>query len=160
MMLKNTVQSDGGGTLPGTMQPATAPGVTLLLTRLSRAVYRRATEARLGMSLKAYMALSNLRDHDHVSQQALGDALHLDPNNCVLLLNMLENSDLVVRRRDRHDRRRHIVELTPAGRLALERADGAIERIEAEVLAPLDPEERATLSRLLLRAVESHEPHD
>lgn len=139
------------------MESATtsAPGSMVLLTRLSRLVYRRATEAVLGMSLKEYMALNNLREQHSVTQQALGDALHLDANNCVLLLNALEAGHLAERRRDQQDRRRHIVELTPAGRLAVERADRALESVEDDVLGALSADERAVLHRLLLRALES-----
>jgi DNA-binding MarR family transcriptional regulator len=133
----------------------TTPGSMVLLTRLSRVVYRRASEAVLGMSLKEYMALNNLRDQHNVTQQALGDSLHLDANNCVLLLNVLEAGHLAERRRDRTDRRRHIVELTPAGRLAVARADRALESVEDEVLGALSADERATLHGLLLRALET-----
>ena len=66
----------------------------VLLFQLSRVLYRRATEAVLGMSLKEYLALSTLREQPWVTQQTLGEVLHLDPNNCVLLLNVLENSRL------------------------------------------------------------------
>jgi DNA-binding MarR family transcriptional regulator len=126
----------------------------VLLTRLSRVVYRRAKESVLGMSLKEYMALSNLRDQKSVTQQALGDALHLDPNNCVLLLNELEGARLAERRRDPSDRRRHIVALTPAGRQALVRAERALESVEDEVLSALSRDERATLHSLLAQALE------
>jgi DNA-binding MarR family transcriptional regulator len=148
---------EGPATIDPTMESATptAPGSMVLLTRLSRLVYRRASEAALGMTLKEYMALNTLRDQHNLTQQALGDALHLDANNCVLLLNALEAGHLAERRRDRTDRRRHIVELTPAGREAVERADRAFESLEAEVLGALSPEERATLRRLLGRALES-----
>ena len=149
-----TVQSADGATISTDMPPRPAPGSMVLLTRLARVVYRRAKESVLGMSLKEYMALSSLRDHKNVSQQVLGDALHLDPNNCVLLLNGLESSGLIERRRDPADRRRHIVVLTPAGRIALERAERALESVEDEVLCALSREERATLHRLLLRAVD------
>jgi DNA-binding MarR family transcriptional regulator len=126
----------------------------VLLTRLSRAVFQR-ERGEPGVSLKEYMALSNLRYFTNVTQQALADALHLDPNNCVLLLNALESGDLVERRRDATDRRRHIVLLTPAGRKALERAERALKSVEDEVLGALTLEERDTLHCLLLRAVES-----
>jgi DNA-binding MarR family transcriptional regulator len=140
--------------MAATMESATtAPGSMVLLTRLSRAVYRSATEAVLGMSLKDYMALNYLREHAHASQQALGDGLHLDANTCVLLLNVLEAGQLVERRRDPHDRRRHIVEITPAGQQAVERADRALESVEDQVLAALSADERATLRRLLQRAL-------
>src|SRR5919201_524311 len=116
-----TLQSANGATISAGMAPTPAPGSMVLLTHLSRVVYRRAKESVLGMSLKEYMALSSLRDQTNVSQQGLCDALHLEPNNCVLLLNALESGNLVERRRDPADRRRHIVVLTPAGRPALER---------------------------------------
>jgi DNA-binding MarR family transcriptional regulator len=127
----------------------------VLLTRLARVVYRRATEAVLGMRLKEYTSLIYLREHECLTQQALAEALHLDANNCVLLLNELEAAGLAERRRDAHDRRRHIVTISPAGRQALERADRALESVEDEVLGALSAEERATLRRLLARALES-----
>ena len=49
--------------------------------------------------------------------------------------------------------RRHIVGLTPKGRLALERADRALESLEGEVLGALSSEERDTLRQLLDRAL-------
>jgi DNA-binding MarR family transcriptional regulator len=136
------------------MDPALGPGPIVLLTRLSRVVYRRATEEVLGMSLKQYTSLAYLRDHTAVTQQALAEALHLDANNCVLLLNELEHAGLAVRHRDPHDRRRHLVTLEPAGREALERGDRALESVEDQVLAALSREERATLRSLLHRALE------
>ena len=137
------------------MDAASGPGSMVLLTRLSRVVYRRATEAVLGMRLKEYTSLTYLREHDSLTQQALAEALHLDANNCVLLLNELEAAGLAERRRDPHDRRRHLVVINPEGRRALERADRALETVEDEVLGTLTHEERATLRRLLTRALES-----
>jgi DNA-binding MarR family transcriptional regulator len=126
----------------------------VLLTRLSRVVYRRATESVLGMRLKEYSSLIYLREHDGLSQHSFAEGLHLDANNCVLLLNELEAAGLAERRRDTADRRRHTVAITPAGVHALERADHALESVEDEVLGALTPEERATLRRLLSRALE------
>ena len=53
--------------------------------------------------------------------------------------------DFARRRRDPEDRRRHIVEITDAGRAALRRAERAREAIEDDVLGALDSEERETL---------------
>jgi DNA-binding MarR family transcriptional regulator len=136
------------------MENSPRPGSMVLLTRLARVVYRRASEDLLGMRLKQYIALSYLRDQGETPQQELGEALHLDANNLVLLLNDLEDEGFVERRRNPSDRRRHIVEVTPAGKQALERAERALESVEDEVLAPLDAEERATLRGLLTRALE------
>ena len=122
------------------------------LTRLSRVVYRSATEDILGMKLKAYSTLSSLRN-GAMSQQDLCIAMHLDPNNCVLILNHMEAAGNVRRTRDPADRRRHIVEITPEGRRALARADAALNGVEDEVLGPLSPDERETLRTLLGRAL-------
>ena len=130
----------------------------VLLTRLAKQVYRRSSEELLGMHLRHLMALSYLRDHDGSPQQELAEALCMDANNVVLLLNELEEVGHVTRRRDPDDRRRHVVELTNAGRRALTSAERAQEQIEDEVLQGLDPQERATLWRLLTRALYGAEP--
>ena len=133
-------------------------GSMLLLTRLAKVVYRRSSEELLGMRLRRFVTLSYLRDHGQVPQQQMCETLSLDANNLVLLLNELEDAGHVRRSRDPGDRRRHIVELTDAGRRALERAERAQESIEDEVLAGLSPAERATLHDLLRRALESAGP--
>jgi DNA-binding MarR family transcriptional regulator len=154
MTLMNCEQSVNGGTIDSIMRRAPAPGSMVLLTRLSKLVYRHATDEVLGMSLKEYAALATLRDHDRVTQQMLCESIHLDPNNCVLLLNALEAGGLAERRRDPADRRRHHVDITPAGRQALVKAERALESVEEQVLAGLTPDERETLHDLLLRAAE------
>jgi DNA-binding MarR family transcriptional regulator len=135
-----------------------APGSMVLLTRLAKQVYRRSGEELLGMHLRLLMTLSYLRDHEGAPQQELAEALCMDANNVVLLLNELEDLGHVARRRDPEDRRRHLVELTKAGRRALARAELAQETIEDEVLQALDADERATLWRLLTRALYGAEP--
>jgi DNA-binding MarR family transcriptional regulator len=130
-----------------------APGSMVLLTRLAKQVYRRSTDELLGMHLRHLMTLSYLRDHGDAPQQELAEAFCMDANNVVLLLNELEDRGHIARRRDPADRRRHRVELTRAGRRALVGAERAQESIEDEVLGALDPEERATLWRLLTRAL-------
>jgi DNA-binding MarR family transcriptional regulator len=130
----------------------------VLLTRLAKQVYRRSDEELLGIDLRLLMALSYVRDHDGAPQQELADALCMDANNVVLLLNELEDLNYVTRRRDPSDRRRHLVELTAGGRRALEGAEKAQEQIEDDVLGALDPQERATLWRLLTRALYGAEP--
>ena len=135
--------------------PTRSKGSMNLLTRLSRVVYRRATEDVLGVRLKQFIALDYLREQGGSSQQLLGQALMLDPNNCVILLNDLEDAGYVERRRDPTDRRRHMVEMTPAGERALARAEEKLESVEDEVLGNLTAAERATLHRLLVKALES-----
>jgi DNA-binding MarR family transcriptional regulator len=134
-------------------------GSMVLLTRLAKQVYRRSTEELLGIHMRLVMALSYLRDHDGAPQQELAEALCMDANNVVLLLNELEDLGHVARRRDPDDRRRHRVLLTEQGRRALIDAELAQDTIEDDVLQALDPDERAALWRLLTRALRGAEPH-
>jgi DNA-binding MarR family transcriptional regulator len=130
------------------------PGLVSLLTQLSKALHRRSTEELLGMRLKPYMALGYIRDHPGATQQELESAMFMDANGVVLMLNELEAAQFSIRRRDPQDRRRHIVEITAAGRQAIEKADRAREGLEGEVLAPLSAEERATLHKLVRRVLD------
>jgi DNA-binding MarR family transcriptional regulator len=129
-----------------------------LLTRLAKQVYRRSTEDLLGMHMRHLMSLSYVRDHNGGPQQELAEALCMDANNVVLLLNELEQLGYISRRRDPSDRRRHLVDLTRAGAKALSHAEHRQETIEDDVLGALDDEERATLWRLLGQALRGAEP--
>ena len=120
-------------------------------------LYRRATEDVIGMRLKQLIALDHLRANDSCLQQGLGQMLMLDPNNCVLLLNDLDEAGYVERRRDPADRRRHIVEITPEGLRALEQAEAKLEALEDEVLGNLDSSERQQLQTLLIKALDGQD---
>jgi DNA-binding MarR family transcriptional regulator len=135
-------------------------GSMVLLTRLAKQVYRRSDEQLLGMHLRHLVALAYVRDHDACPQQDLADAFCMDANNVVLLLNELEELGYATRMRDPHDRRRHLVQITPVGLKALRAAERAQGTIEDEVLDALDAAERRTLQELLERALRGVEPAD
>jgi DNA-binding MarR family transcriptional regulator len=131
------------------------PQLFPLLDHFAR-VGRRAYEGAVapgGLRPRHLIALKLLSEQGAQGQQGLADALSLDPSNVVGLLNELEERDLVVRRRDRADRRRHIVELSPAGEEELAVAYARLSRVEGELLAGLSAGERAALYELLQRAV-------
>src|SRR5919198_1380806 len=100
----------------------TRPGTLALLLHLSKAVHRASSEELLGMRLRQFIVVSYLAERSPSRQQDLCETLMLDANNGVILLNELEEAGWTNRRRDPEDRRRHVVELTEAGRDALERA--------------------------------------
>jgi DNA-binding MarR family transcriptional regulator len=129
-------------------------GLIALLIQINKALHRRTSEELLGMRLKAFLLLGYVRDRGAVSQQELETGLLMDANSVVLLLNETEAAGFSVRRRDPADRRRHMVELTAAGRAAVERAEKAREGIEDDVLSDLNPDERKTLRKLLGRVLD------
>ena len=126
----------------------------MLLTQLSRVVYRRTSEDLLGMTVKQFATLAMVREHSPIPQQELGELLCLDANNLVLLLNDLEAREFAFRRRDPTDRRRHLVEITDEGGRAFENAEKGIESVEDEVLALLNNSERGQLQELLAKALD------
>lgn len=132
----------------------------LLLPRLAKQILRRGNEELLGMPPKLMLALSYLQDTGGTRQTELGDALGLDANMMVLVLNELEDRGYVERRRDPSDRRRHRVHVTRKGRAALQRTEPARRRIEEEILGALNAQERAQLAALLSQAVAGLERRD
>jgi DNA-binding MarR family transcriptional regulator len=142
---------------PAIKTPQTT-GTMGLLSQLNRVVYRRATEDFLGMKLKQLITLELLANQEGCLQQELGATLMIDPNNCVLLLNDLDDRGYVERQRDPRDRRRHIVVITAAGLKALDKGQAKLEELEGEVLANLDIDDREQLRDLLAHAMEGQDP--
>ncbi len=157
-MYYHLVQDDNPDKLQIAMAVDTSPGTVVLLLRLAKTIHKRSTEELLGIKLRQLMVLSYLRWGAPALQQQLCETLWLDPNNCVLLLNELEELGYIERRRDPTDRRRHVVDITDEGRTALERGERAQESLGDELFAALSDEERATLRSLLSRAIEPAHP--
>ena len=131
-----------------------------LLEHLVR-VGRRASESSMspgGLRPRHLIALKLLSERGPANQQGLSEALSLDPSNVVGLLNELEERGLITRRRDRADRRRHIVELSSLGEDELALAYARLSDVEDDLLSALNAEERATLYDLLVRAVGAKSP--
>jgi DNA-binding MarR family transcriptional regulator len=133
-----------------------------LIEHLSR-VGRRAAEACMPQEClrpRHLIALKVLGEHGPMTQHAVGIALSLDPSNVVGLLNELEERDLIIRRRDPADRRRHIVDLSAAGSEEVTQANHQLGQVEDYLFKSLSADERATLYGLLARAVSALAPGD
>jgi MarR family transcriptional regulator, lower aerobic nicotinate degradation pathway regulator len=134
--------------------PAAGVASSVLIAILARGMRDRIERAvaPLGIRARHLPTLNHLREHGASAQQTLLDAVGIDPSNLVGLLNELEDAGLIVRRRDRSDRRRGVIELSRKGERALRGVDRALEAVDAEVLAALTPGERGQLRALLSRA--------
>ena len=115
-------------------------------------------EALAGDGLRRghFVVLSALAERGAASQAALGRRLLIDRSEMHVLLSDLEQRGHVARVRDQRDRRRMLVDLTPAGARALKRLEKRIQAAQEALLAPLSPTDRRELERLLTRLVEHH----
>ncbi|WP_440067064.1 MarR family winged helix-turn-helix transcriptional regulator [Streptosporangium sp. OZ121] len=113
-----------------------------------------------GLTPRHAVTLMNLEESGPMGQQALIEALAVDPSVLVAILNDLERDGLAERRRDPADRRRHIVEMTAAGADALTKVQEALTAMERELCSGLDEEEIAQLYGLLSRINTSAEEEE
>jgi MarR family transcriptional regulator, lower aerobic nicotinate degradation pathway regulator len=109
-----------------------------------------------GLRRQHFTVLSALAERGAASQAALGRRLLIDRSDMHALLNDLEQAGLVGRLRDPDDRRRMLVDLTPAGARALKRIEKRIEAAQSALVAPLSASDRRELERLLTQLVEHH----
>jgi DNA-binding MarR family transcriptional regulator len=112
-----------------------------------------------GLRRPHLVVLGALAERGAASQAALGRRLLIDRSEMHALLSDLEQRGYVARVRDQDDRRRMLVDLTPAGARALNRLDRRVEAAQDALLAPLSATERRQLHRLLARLVEHHTRH-
>jgi DNA-binding MarR family transcriptional regulator len=133
---------------------------TFLLKRLGFSAKEQAMKAyeQTGLHPYHHAILIALGEGSRETQGAIADALGYDRGQLVGLLDELEERELVERRRDPNDRRRHLVRLTPDGEKMLRRLRTLSAEIEDEFLSTLSDKERAILHGLLFRLAEKHDP--
>jgi DNA-binding MarR family transcriptional regulator len=96
-----------------------------------------------------FAVMTALAEDGAASQAELGRRVWLDRSDLHAVLNELEREGLVARKPDERDRRRNLVELTPAGTAKLKRLDARVDAAQEAFVAPLTAEERRELMRLL-----------
>ncbi len=131
-----------------------------LLARLGLGFKAKALEQIEGEGFEGnhYSVLAMLAEDIRETQATIADALGLDPSRLVAVLDSLEEKGLVARQRDPHDRRRHVVSITAAGKQQLQRLRAITKKLEDEYFASFTPEERAQFHELLLRLACAHDP--
>jgi DNA-binding MarR family transcriptional regulator len=137
---------------------ASGERLSFLLARHGQVMNARLRQAlsASGLSPRHAAVLLRLAHGGATSQQELIDALCIDASGLVALLNDLERDEVIVRRRDPADRRRHIVEITTRGTAVVCDVERAIGEVEREAFADLDAAEIARLQSLLARVRTRH----
>jgi DNA-binding MarR family transcriptional regulator len=117
--------------------PSFSPGVALNKVGVALTNQFAAALKPIGIRPSHYGVLRVVAAKPGVSQQEIGQAMGLAPSWIMSVVDELEGSDLLERRRDPSDRRRHQVHLTSAGREVLTRANAVAAGIDAAVLSSI-----------------------
>lgn len=130
---------------------ALAGQVGFLLARAHLVARAEADAAldRFGLSMKGYAALATLMSVGPVSQQNLSRRIGMDPATMVDVIDSLEQSGHIERRRNPDDRRSYALVVTSRGKQLYRRASQAVADAEAGTLKGMKPAERAALMQLL-----------
>jgi MarR family transcriptional regulator, transcriptional regulator for hemolysin len=134
------------------MRP-TRPPLGLSLARATRLVSRAFDDAlaEAGGSLPIWLVLLNLKIGRAANQRELAEAVGVTEATLTHHLNAMERSGLLTRRRDRENRRIHVVELTDAGETAFLRLRDAATAFDRKLRRGLSADELATLEGMLGR---------
>ncbi len=130
---------------------ATRP--TWLLSRANLRAQELLGAAFAAEGLRGYhfRLLAALDQYGPSSQADLGRNTGIDRSDVVAAVNELVDDDLARREPDPQDRRRNVVTISKRGRTTLDRADAALDGVQAAVLEPLSAAERTTFVRLLAK---------
>jgi DNA-binding MarR family transcriptional regulator len=112
--------------------------------------------ARIGphqLTPTQFATLAKIHDEGTVSQNKLGRLTAMDPATMQGVIARLLDRGFISRAADPGDRRRSLLRLTEAGRVAFLESAPNGKLISKETLAPLDAKERATFLRLLSKLV-------
>jgi DNA-binding MarR family transcriptional regulator len=109
--------------------------------------------ARFDINGRELAVLAVLGAEYPLSQLEAAGRLGVDRTTMVTLVDDLEAKGLAVRRRSPDDRRKNIVELTPAGQDCLRQAEEARQEVEREFLAPLTRDEADQFVHTLQRLI-------
>lgn len=131
---------------------------TWLISEVSRVAHRLLTNALATAGARGYhyRLLAALQEFGPASQAILGRRAGMDRSDVVATVNELASRGLVNRSPDPADRRRNVITITPAGVDHLLRLEELLAGVQDELTAPLSPDERHQLIRLLTQILDHH----
>ena len=104
----------------------------------------------IGMTALQYTALTVLERNPNLTGSQLARNSFVTAQSMADMIRVLQERDLIVRRRDESDRRRMVLSLTESGRRLLGRYRARVVALEAEMLSLLDDRQAVELRASLL----------
>lgn len=104
-----------------------------------------------------FVVLNVLAAAPGIDQRTLGELSSLDRSTTAEVVSRLDRRGLVERVRDDQDRRRNVLQLTPAGAATLAQLGAKTAVMNRMLLAPLSAEEQRVFLALMQRLVEAGE---
>ena len=134
------------------MRPVQPP-IGLQLSRAARTASRAFDDAlaEVGGTLPTWLILVNLKTRRVANQRELAEAVGIQQATLTHHLNAMDAQGLITRRRDRANRRIHVVELTEAGEAAFLRLRDAAVAFDRRLRGGFTDDEIARLARDLDR---------
>lgn len=96
-----------------------------------------------------WVVLYRLHETQGLTQCGLGERTVKDRTTITRILDRMEAKDLLVRRRDHHDRRSQRIFLTPEGKTLVTRLVPLVQEYAAEAFADVPSDDRDALRRIL-----------
>jgi DNA-binding MarR family transcriptional regulator len=100
-----------------------------------------------------YGVLAVLDRRPALAQKEICDELDLDRSTVADICSRMEKNGLLSRIQDRQDRRRNVLDLTPAGRAELARLKPLVEEVQVRLTRTLSAAELEQLRALLARLI-------
>ncbi len=125
--------------------------LAFLISDVSRLMHKRFDErARsVGATRAQWKALVTLARNEGINQGGLAELLEVEPITLCRMIDRLEDSGMVERRRDPADRRAWQIFLTDAARPVIERLRGFADELMEQALQGLAPADRRALTASL-----------
>jgi DNA-binding MarR family transcriptional regulator len=109
------------------------------------------------MTQVQYAALTAIQLNPDLDATRLAALIAFDRSTIGDVLERLETKGWIIRGPSQTDRRVKLLQISPAGATLLRAVEEAVQRVQDRLLAPLPPEDRATMVRLLKQLADLHE---
>ncbi|HJD44529.1 MAG TPA: MarR family transcriptional regulator [Candidatus Paenalcaligenes intestinipullorum] len=119
----------------------------------SVALHSRQLAACSNITAPQLICLRAVIDHGPLTATAISREMHISPSTVVGILDRLEDKQLIIRERNREDRRIVLITATEAGKQLAEDTPSPLQKKLADALNELPELERATITLSLERIV-------